>query len=149
MDNEEETDKTDTIREEQERTTRKKADFLAALGENMGIITMACVRCGIHRSTYYDWLQRDRDFAESIKKILRLQVGEVEDRLLKAIARDRIAAIIFYLKNKHPDYKPKLEVSGDVAINKYAKLTDEQLARELAELEAREAENAGGENTQD
>ena len=107
-----ETDKVDNIKEEQERTTKSKAEFLKEYPDLLGIITATCQKVGISRQAYYDWIADDKDFKEAVEKLSIQQRGDVEDRLVKAIAKDNIAAIIFYLKSKHPDYKPKMDVKA-------------------------------------
>ncbi len=42
----------------------KKRAFLAAMGE-CGNVSQACELAGIHRSTHYDWLENDPEYAEA------------------------------------------------------------------------------------
>jgi len=108
-----ENNKPDIIKEdEQERTTKKKVEFLSEYQRLLGIITATCQKVGINRSTYYDWIDQDEEFKKAVEKLSIQQRGDVEDRLVKAIAADNIAAIIFYLKSKHPEYKPKMDVKA-------------------------------------
>jgi len=99
-------------RQEQFRTRKKKAIFLQSFEKFMGIVTMACQEAGINRNTYYVWVKTDKVFRDKANEILVEQRGQVEDRLLKAILNDHVSAIQFYLKNKHPEYKEKLQVSA-------------------------------------
>ena len=95
------------------RIKAKQRVFLSAFEKYQGIITGACKETGINRATYYRWMKKFPDFRARANRILKHQVDYVEDRLLKAIAEDNIAAIIFYLKCKHPMYKPRQEISFD------------------------------------
>ncbi len=108
----EETNKTDIIKEEQARTIRKKVEFLKAYPDFLGIITATCQDIRINRSTYYDWIDADDEFKNAVEKLSIQQRGDVEDRLVKAIAKDNIIAIIFYLKSKHPEYKTRIDVKN-------------------------------------
>ncbi|WP_456443061.1 hypothetical protein, partial [Caldithrix abyssi] len=94
----------------EQRIKKDKKEFLEVFRENMAIITISCLKKGIHRSTFYDWYKSDDEFAAKVEEIRKEQVGVVEDKLLKAILDDNLQAIIFYLKSKHPDYKPKTQI---------------------------------------
>lgn len=107
------TDKSDTL---VERIKKKKEKFLKALEETMGIVTIACQKVRIHRSTYYDWVEKDSEFKKEVERIKTQQMGWVEDKLLQAIKNNNISAINFYLRCKHPEYKPKSEFSFDTEI---------------------------------
>lgn len=94
-----------------DRVAKTKEEFLEVFRESLAIITVACQKTGakgIHRSTFYDWYKQDEGFAARVDEIRGEQATQVEDRLMKAIIRDDLRAIIFYLKSKHPDYQPKL-----------------------------------------
>jgi hypothetical protein len=96
-------------REQQARTRINKERFLEIFGQAMGITKVACQSLNIGRSTFYEWYQEDKEFAQKVDIIRRDQRGEVEDRLLTAIANDAPWAISLYLNRKHPDYRPKQE----------------------------------------
>ena len=146
----EETNKTNNIKEEsqenenkeRESTTKNKASFIEFYKESLGIISVACKKTNISRWTYYDWMKKDASFKEKIDEIQWPLSEEVEDRLKKAIVQDNITAIIFYLKSKHPDYKPRFEakLGGEVEIKKSAdfiigalKLTEDDFGEEKYE----------------
>jgi len=109
---ENEIDKVDNIKKEQERTIKSKAEFLEEYPKLIGIISATCQQVGISRQAYYKWIADDKEFKEAVEELSIQQRGDVEDRLIKAIAKGNIAAIIFYLKSKHPDYKPKMDVKA-------------------------------------
>ena len=96
---------------QQPDTLEKKKRMLNELRENLGIITISAQKAKISRDTHYDWMGKDKKYKEQVEAILERQRDDVEDRLLKAIQKDSIPGIIFYLKNKHPNYKPKQVIS--------------------------------------
>lgn len=95
------------------RLKKQKEHFLLELRDCMGIITIACEKQEIARSTFYNWCSSDSDFKKQVDEIKKEQIGVVEDRLLKAILQGNVSAIIFYLKCKHPEFKPKSEITFD------------------------------------
>lgn len=112
------------------RLTKEKEEFLDKLRETSGIVTIACQKQGIARATFYNWCSGDAEFKKRVEEAKKEQVGVVEDRLLKAILEGNIPAIIFYLKCRHPDFKPKSEVSFDVetidkALDVFKKVVEE------------------------
>lgn len=91
------------------------------------IIQIACEKIGLARATFYRWKKEDQKFADKVE--LAIEEGShlindmAESQLISAIKSNNLSAIIFWLKNHHRIYSPKLEV-----INKSsdAPLTDEQ-----------------------
>lgn len=91
------------------------------------IVQVACERTGISRATYYRWRKDDPEFADkadiAIDEGLNLINDMAESQLISAIKDRNLTGIIFWLKNHHKNYSPKLEVTtknGDIPI------TDEQ-----------------------
>lgn len=95
------------------RIKKEKEEFLEKLRESTGIVTVACQKQNIARGTFYNWCNSDADFKKKVDEVKKEQIGVVEDRLLKAILEGNVSAIIFYLRCRHPDFKPKSEVSFD------------------------------------
>jgi hypothetical protein len=89
---------------------RKKRRFLEAYAEN-GNVTLSAQAAGVFRTTHYDWLEADPEYAAAFHQAEE----ESADRLEK-IARDRAAAgsdtlLIFLLKGIRPDkYADRLKV---------------------------------------
>lgn len=75
------------------------------------IVQYACEKLGIGRATYYRWRTEDPQFAEKADQALRegsLLVNDMaESQLMSAIRDKNLTAIIFWLKNHHPSYKPE------------------------------------------
>ncbi len=91
------------------------------------IIQVTCEKMGVSRATFYRWKKRDPKFAEDAE--IALQEGAqlindmAESQLISAIRDGNLTGIIFWLKNHHKNYSPKLEVT---TTNKDLPLTDEQ-----------------------
>jgi hypothetical protein len=96
-----------------DRTDTKKKALLAALEKNLGIVTQATKQVGIHRSTYYDWMEQDPEFAKAARDIQEVALDFVEGKLLKRIQDESDTAILFYLKTKgkHRGYIERTEVA--------------------------------------
>lgn len=62
-------------------TTKKS--LLAALEASLGVVTTACKRAGIARSTYYKWLGEDDDFKASVAEITDVALDFGESQLHK------------------------------------------------------------------
>ncbi len=90
-------------------TAKKKKIVLELLSMRMGIIKTACVEAGIATKTYYRWIEKDKKFAEKAKDIQVDQRAYVESVLMRKITEKDTTSVIFYLKCRHPDYKPKSE----------------------------------------
>jgi hypothetical protein len=94
----------------QERILKNKEKILIELEKSMGIVTSACIKTGITSKTFYVWLKEDEEFARKVDELEWGQRAYVEGKLLKKIASDDTASIIFYLKCNHPKYKTKSEI---------------------------------------
>ncbi len=101
--------KVGTDKDEQARTTIRKKRFIETLRESIGIVKVACDVVGIARQTFYRWYDDDPTFRAEVDQIDKEQLGEVEDRLIKAIIREDLSAIRFYLGRRHPKYRQKQE----------------------------------------
>ena len=102
--------KGNTIKKEFRYTTpRKKKRVLELLSMRMGIIKTACVEAGVSTKSYYEWIKKDEKFAEKARDIQVDQRAYVESVLMRKITEKDTTSVIFYLKCRHPDYKPKSE----------------------------------------
>ncbi|MCA9379874.1 hypothetical protein KC675_01710 [Candidatus Dojkabacteria bacterium] len=79
------------------------------------IIEVACKKTGIGRATFYRWRNKDPKFAEetdlAIQEGSQLVNDMAESQLINAIKDGNLTGIIFWLKNHHRQYSPKLEVT--------------------------------------
>ena len=131
--------------------TNQKAELIKQL-KKTPIVEVACKKLGIGRATYYRWKKDDPKFAEEAE--FALQEGSqlindmAESQLINAIKDGNMTGIIFWLKNHHKQYSPKLEVTtknGDLP------LTDEQkelIRKSLAMAFPNKSEEQGGEDEQ-
>jgi len=100
----------------------KKESLLKALEQSLGVVTVACKKADIPRSTYYKWLNEDSKFAKQVNDIENVALDFAESQLHKQIADKSTAATIFYLKTKgkkrgyiekiEVDQETKMQVSG-------------------------------------
>ena len=78
----------------------KKETLLKALEQALGVVTVACKKADIPRSTYYKWLKDDEDFKKQVKDIENVALDFAESQLHQQISDNSTAATIFYLKTK-------------------------------------------------
>ena len=78
----------------------KKEIILSALEGSLGVVTVACKKAEIPRSTYYKWLNEDDVFAAAVKDIENIALDFGESQLHKQIGEGNTSATIFFLKTK-------------------------------------------------
>jgi len=77
----------------------KKA-LIEALEKSLGVVTTACKQVGIGRTTFYDYINKDDDFAKQVADIQNIALDFAESQLHKQIQDGNTSATIFYLKTK-------------------------------------------------
>ena len=92
----------------------KKESLLKSLEQSLGVVTVACKKADIPRSTYYKWLKEDEVFAKQVMDIENVALDFAESQLHKQIADNSTAATIFYLKTKGKKrgYIERQEITG-------------------------------------
>lgn len=85
----------------------KKEKFIEAYQKTNGNITDSATIAEIDRGTYYNWLKDDSDFALQILDSEANLNDEIRQVLISKAAEGDMTAVIFYLKNRHPDFKPQ------------------------------------------
>jgi hypothetical protein len=86
----------------------KKKRFVLLYTKLNGHITNTCAGIGIDRQTYYNWLDHEnKDFANAISEAELSLNDEIRDVLINKAASGDMTGVIFYLKNRHPDFKPQ------------------------------------------
>ncbi len=108
----------------------KKEAMLKALESSLGVVTTACKKTEIPRSTFYKWLKEDEDFAEKVRDIENVSLDFAESKLFEQMADNNTSATIFYLKTKgrKRGYWEKQQMdmtTDDEPIQVNIKLTDE------------------------
>ena len=79
-------------------TDVKKKQMLDALEVTLGVVSEACKKCGIERTTHYYWMKDDEDYAEKVRSMEDLQLDYVESAHFKNIKDGNASNIIFHLK---------------------------------------------------
>tara|TARA_R110000765_G_scaffold365878_1_gene455991 strand:+ start:1876 stop:2253 length:378 start_codon:yes stop_codon:yes gene_type:complete len=92
----------------------KKESILKALEKSLGVVTVACRKSDIPRSTFYKWLKEDEGFANEVKEIENIALDFAESQLHDQIGNANTAATIFYLKTKGKKrgYIERQEITG-------------------------------------
>ena len=82
------------------KTAQHKKAVLEALEQSLGVVTSACKKVGIGRTTFYGWLADDEEFAKQVKDIENVALDFAESQLHKQIKDGNPSSTIFYLKTK-------------------------------------------------
>lgn len=84
-----------------------KKRFVEVFGmdEVRGNISITCDTVEISRQTFYDWMKNDQEFNNAIQEAQNRLRDDMESVLVNRGVDNSDAALIFWLKNKHPDYK--------------------------------------------
>lgn len=77
----------------------KKA-IIEALEKSLGVVTTACKQVGVGRTTFYEYLNKDENFANEVNDIQNIALDFAESQLHKQIQDGNTSATIFYLKTK-------------------------------------------------
>ena len=77
-----------------------KKVLLEALEKSLGVVTMACKKVNIGRTTFYQWLKEDEEFSKAVQDISEVALDFAESQLHTQIKEGNTSATIFYLKTK-------------------------------------------------
>jgi len=91
----------------------RKRRVLAALEASLMNVGASCHSAGISYATYYRWREDDPDFRKATDQIDLRLLNKVEDKLKELIANGKESSVHFFLKSKHPNYRPKLETNNN------------------------------------
>jgi|TARA_R100001460_G_scaffold103978_1_gene149444 hypothetical protein len=96
------------------KTEHHKKALLEALEKSLGVVTTACKRSGVGRTTYYDWYNNDEDFKKQVDELSNVALDFVESKLFEQIEKGNPSSTIFYLKTKGKkrDYIERKEITG-------------------------------------
>jgi len=91
---------------------RKKA-MLEALEQSLGVVTTACRKLGLNRTTFYEYC-KDPVFRAAYEELQNVALDFAETKLHQRINEGSDAATIFYLKTKGKGrgYVERTEISG-------------------------------------
>tara|TARA_R110000823_G_scaffold278322_1_gene396768 strand:+ start:2648 stop:3028 length:381 start_codon:yes stop_codon:yes gene_type:complete len=92
----------------------KKESILKALEQSLGVVTVACKKADIPRSTFYKWINEDEVFAIAVNDIENIALDFAESQLHSQIGNGNTSATIFYLKTKGKKrgYIERQEITG-------------------------------------
>lgn len=109
------TTKSDTTKKaEQLRTQKLKEATLEALEKSLGVVTTACKKVNVARSTFYKWLTEDKEFEAAVNDMDNIALDFAESSLHRQIQSGIPSSTIFYLKTrgKKRGYIERTEVTG-------------------------------------
>ena len=78
----------------------KKKMLIESLEKSLGIVSTACTKVNISRSSFYKWHKEDEDFRKKVDEIDSVKLDFVESQLFKNIQNQKERSIIFYLQHK-------------------------------------------------
>lgn len=90
-----------------------------------GNISNLCRLADISRTTFYTWLESDPEFAADIQEQEMELNDDLKEVLIKKAGEGSTAELIFYLKSRHPEFKPQ-PVQINTQVNNYTQVTDDQ-----------------------
>ena len=118
-----------------DKTNIKKETMLKCLKQSMGIVSHACEKADVSRTTHYEWYNEDPEYAAQVDSINESCIDFAESKLMELIngAKHEVAtakgevlqvqdgpnptACIFYLKTKGKKRgyveKSELDVGGN------------------------------------
>lgn len=88
---------------EQLRTIIKKKEFLDIFTKRLGNIGATCLKTGIARVTFYEWMKTDKEFKQKVEDLPEIRLDFAENQLNKLMDKNHPTAIIFFLKTKGKD----------------------------------------------
>lgn len=92
--------------------------MIEALEKSLCVVTTACKQVGIDRKTHYNWLKRDKKYAEEVENLQDITLDFAESQLHKQIKDGNTTATIFLLKTrgKKRGYieRSELQIGGQV-----------------------------------
>ena len=92
--------------------------MIEALEKSLCVVTTACEQVGIDRQTHYNWLKRDKKYAEAVENLQDITLDFAESQLHKQIKEGNTTATIFLLKTrgKKRGYieRSELQIGGEV-----------------------------------
>ena len=100
------------------KTEQHKKAMLEALEQSLGIVTSACKKVGIGRTTHYMWLKEDEEYKKAVESIEDIALDFAESQLHEQIRDGNTTATIFLLKTKGKKrgYIERQEIQHDASI---------------------------------
>ncbi|MDP3696465.1 MAG: hypothetical protein Q8R55_00350 [Candidatus Taylorbacteria bacterium] len=99
------------------KNQKQKELFLEQL-KKMPIVEIACKNAGIGRATIYRWKKESGEFAKKMEETIldgEALITDMSESQLVSLIRDRnFPAIQLWLRQHHPKYATKVELSGRI-----------------------------------
>tara|TARA_R110000796_G_scaffold5192_1_gene19760 strand:- start:2233 stop:2577 length:345 start_codon:yes stop_codon:yes gene_type:complete len=97
------------------KTEQHKRAIIEALEQSLGVVTTACKKVGVGRTTFYGWIDSDAKFKDAVNEIQDVALDFAESQLFKQIKENNTTATIFYLKTKGKKrgYLERLDITTD------------------------------------
>ena len=104
------------------RKTKANMTAIVNMLERTPIAESACQKVGIHRSTYYRWLQSDPEFQRRVKEALEIGRDTVSDvaesQLISQIKDGHHGATKYWLSNNSDRYGRRKKDKNDGSSSK-------------------------------
>ena len=81
-------------------STLNKKEFLQALQRCGGNVSEATKQVPIHRTTHYNWLEADPEYAAAVEAIKESLIDRAEGVLHGLIGDGNVPAVLFFLKTQ-------------------------------------------------
>lgn len=95
----------------------KKKRFLEFYRETRGHISNSARAAEIDRTTYYEWMKTDPIFALLKEEEDAELNDDMREALIQKGADGDLGAIIFYLRNRHPEFKNNIGNNVAIQVN--------------------------------
>jgi hypothetical protein len=82
------------------RVEHNKKALIEAMEGSLGVVTTACKKVGVSRTTFYEYYNTDEVFKKAIDELEAVALDFAESQLHSQIKNGSTAATIFYLKTK-------------------------------------------------
>jgi len=82
------------------KVKQHKKAMIEALEQSLGVVTTACKKVGIGRTTHYLWMNEDKEYKKQVEAVGDVALDFAESQLHKQIKEGSTAATIFLLKTK-------------------------------------------------
>lgn len=127
------------------KLTGKKLIVYDAMIKSLGNVTQSCKKAGIDRTTYYYWLDTDKEFKKAMKDLGEYQLDFYETALNSLIQDKNPIAVIFALKckGKERGWIEKNELEINTFENKIINVEIEKRVNEILNIENNESKSIG------
>lgn len=137
------------MKKDDTKQKKQKEMFIEQLRKTP-IVQIICERLEIGRTTFYRWKRQDAKFSDNCNRAMEEGLSLVNDlaesQLINAMKNQNLTAVMYWLNHRHNSYRNKLELSGNLEVQK-DELTKEQEQNILRALKlASLIEGSGGKN---